>query len=220
MVCPVCGRESEVGLFCSDCYMKQNLRIEVPPTVELTGCKTCGSFFIKGKWVKDPSEEEAALGAVRESIRTNIKRLDKAGVLEAKVEKAGKGYDGTVTIKLAGSERRLKTRVKVRRVACPDCSRIAGGYYEAVLQLRGEAGKDILEDILGRVEKHKDRFSFVVNVKKVRGGYDVYLGSKKSAEKIVRQFRGKAEIKKSFEHVGLDRQSGKKRRRFYYLIRL
>ncbi len=220
MVCPLCGRKSEVGVFCSDCYMKKNLKVEVPPTIELTRCRSCDSFLVKGKWVKGVSEKDAALRAVRESVQSNIRRLDKAGVLKVEAEKSQKGYEGIVTVKLAGSEKKLKTRVRVKNVACPDCSRISGGYYEAVLQLRGDVKRETLEDIIARVEKHKDRFSFVANIKKVKGGYDIYLGSKKSAEKIVKQFRGKAEIKKSFEDVGMDRQRGKKKHRFYYLIRL
>ena len=49
---------------------------------------------------------------------------------------------------------------------------------------------------------------------------NVEFPSKKSAEKIVRKFRGTAEIKKSHRQAGIDRQSSKSKYRFYYLIRL
>ncbi len=219
MVCPLCGGKSEVGLFCSECYLRKNLRIELPGVIELTKCRGCNAFLIKGKWTRGITEEDAVMHAVEAALKTNIKRLDKAGIINIEVEKAQRGYEATVRIIIGESETKKRARVDIRTIACPDCSRLAGGYFEAVLQLRGAVGKSIVEQIVNKVESHKDRFSFVADVKKVRGGYDIYLGSKKSAEKIVKVFRGDAEIKKSFEQVGMDRQSGKTKYRFYYLIR-
>ena len=220
MVCPLCGRKSEVGLFCSECYLKKNLKVELPGVIELTRCKGCNAFLLGGRWVKSMTEEDAIMRATQAALKTNVKRLEKTGAISIEAEKAQKGYDATVTIGLGESEIKKRARVDIKTVACPDCSRKAGGYFEAVLQLRGAVGKRTVEQIIENVRKHKDRFSFVADVKRVRGGYDIYLGSKKSAEKIVREYRGKAETKKSFEQVGLDRQSGKSRNRFFYLIRL
>ena len=216
----MCGRESEVGLFCSECYLKKNLKIELPSLIELQYCRSCQSYLLGGKWVKDLQEEEAVLRATDSAMKTNVKRLDKAGVLQIRVEEATKEYHVTVAFVLGDSEVKKKTIVRIKKVTCPDCSRMVGGYFEAVLQMRGGVSKDIVENIVSQVEKHKDRLSFVGEVKRVQGGYDVYLGSKKSAEKIVKGFRGQAKIKKSFKQVGLDRQSGKSKNRFYYLIRL
>jgi len=220
MVCPLCGKKSEVGMFCSECYLKRNLKVELPSVIELRHCKGCGAYLLSGKWLKGLKEEDAVIKAAQSSLKTNIKRLEKTGAVSIKAETGQGGYDITVTISLGESETKMRATVLVKNATCPDCSRLAGGYYEAVLQLRGGISRRTIEDIVEKVGKHKDRFSFISDVKKVPGGYDIYLGSKKSAEKIVREFRGKAEMKKSFEQVGLDRQSSKSKNRFYYLIRL
>lgn len=220
MVCPICGGKSEVGVFCSECYLKRNLKIELPGLIEVPHCKGCGAYLMGSKWLKGLSEEDAVIKSVENSLKTNIKGLDKAGALEIEASKTDKEYVAVTSILLGESETKKRAIVRIKRTACPDCSRIAGGYYEAVLQLRGGVSKKTVEDIVGSVEKHKDKFSFVSDVKKVQGGFDIYLGSKKSAEKIVKGFRGKAEMKKSFEQVSRDRQTSKTKKRFYYLIRL
>lgn len=220
MVCPICGRKSEVGVFCSECYLKKNLKLELPGVVELQHCPRCGAYLLKGRWVRELDDETAVKNAVENEIKTNIKGLKRAGVIGVEIEKAGKGYEATVTAAVGGAEMRRQTKVRMKNVACPECSRIAGGYFEAVLQLRGGVGKKTVDRIVREIEGHKDKYAFVSEVRKVRGGYDVYLGSKKSAEKIVRGFRGEAEIKKSFKQAGMDKQTGKTRSRFYYLIRI
>jgi len=220
MVCPLCGRKSEVGLFCSACYLKKNLKIEVPNVIEISHCKACDTYLLQGRWVKGLSEEDAIERAMSLAIKSNINKLDKTGVL--KIELSGGDKERTATIKIIYGESEIekKTIVRVKDTSCPNCSRMAGGYYEAVLQMRGGVGKSTVDKIINKVEQHKDKLSFVSEIRKVPGGYDIYLGSKKSAEKIVKEFRGKGEIKKSFEQVSIDRQTSKKKYRFYYLIRL
>jgi nonsense-mediated mRNA decay protein 3 len=220
MVCPLCGRKSEVGLFCAECYLKKNLKLELAEKLELSHCPKCDAYLLSGKWVKDIPAEKAVTQTVKKAIESNISKLDKAGVMTIDVSELGKGYEATVKLVLGETEIIKKTFVRIINNTCPDCSRVAGGYFEAVLQLRGSVGKSTVDKIVGDVENHKDRLAFVSEIKKVQGGYDIYLGSKKSAEKIVKNFRGDAEIKKSFTQAGFDHQHGKAKNRFYYLVRL
>ena len=219
MICPLCGKKSEVGMFCTECYLKKNLEITMPSKIELEYCNRCDSYLLGGKWVKI-EEEDAVLNAAQNALDTNIKGLEKTGTIKFETEKKPDGHYVNVEIIFGDSKKEKESKVIVRRNVCPECSRMAGGYFEAVLQFRGAIGKKAIDDIVQSIEKFKDRYSFVSGVKKVAGGYDIYVGSKKSAEKIVKQFRGKAEIKKSFKQAGYDHQGGKPRSRFYYLIRL
>jgi NMD protein affecting ribosome stability and mRNA decay len=173
-----------------------------------------------GKFVKFDRDEDAVLNAGKNGLKTNISRLEKAGVLKYEVDEKRGEYIFKAIVVLGETEIARTAIVRLKNISCPECSRRAGGYFEAVLQLRGGFGKKNLESIVDDVEKHKDKFSFVSEIRKVPGGYDIYLGSKSSAEKIVKQYRDKAEIKRSNQLVGLDKQSGKKKYRFFYLIRL
>ncbi len=219
MVCPLCGRKSEVGMFCSDCYLKKNLKLELPGTVSLTRCKNCGTYLLAGKWLRDVTEEDAVKRTVLAALKSNVKGLEKAGMMTISTEPSDKDHIATVTFTLGETEVSKNTIVRITGVACPDCSRMAGGYFEAVLQIRGGVSKKTIDDVVKSVSGHKDKFAFIAKIAKVPGGYDVYLGSKKSAERLVKGFRG-AEVKKSFKQAGFDKQAGKSKHRFYYLVRV
>jgi len=219
MVCPLCGKKSEVGMFCSGCYLKKNLKLEVPEKIELPYCEKCNKYMLRGKWVK-LATETALIQAVNKAMETNITKLDKTDILSFEISELGKGYEITVKVNLGDSELEKKCFIRMRNNPCPNCSRVVGGYFEAVLQLRGAVGKSTVEKIEKELSTYKDPLAFISEVKKVQGGYDISIGSKKSAEKIVKGFRGEAEIKKSFRQAGFDHQHGKAKNRFYYLIRL
>jgi len=219
MVCPICRGKSEVGVFCGDCYLKQNLKVEVPSVIEVQWCKRCSSFLLGGRWVRGINEEEAMLRVAEDSIKTNMKRLERSGVIRLEVEKNEIEYRLTVVITIGNEEKRKHGIIRLRNIVCPHCSRAAGGYFEAILQLRGNVDEKELEKIASMIEGHKDRYSFIGDIKRMHGGYDLYIGSKKSAEKIVKEFRGKAETKKSRQLVGYDERAGKPQYRFAYLLR-
>ncbi len=219
MVCPLCRGKSEVGVFCSNCYLKRNLEVEVPSVIGITQCSKCGDYLLGGRWVKGLTEEDVLARAAEGAIKTNMKKLDKAGILKFDIVPRQSEFDLIVTITLGDSEVKKRSIMRIKKVACPDCSRIAGGYYEAVLQLRGNASQKDVDDIIKKVESHRDKFAFISKVAKMHGGFDIYVGSKKSAEKIVKEYRGKAETDKSSKLVGMDFHKGKQKFRFNYLIR-
>lgn len=220
MVCPLCGKKSEIGMFCQECYLRKNLKIELPTVIGLSYCNRCDSYLLDGRWVKGLDEGTAVRRAVEASLKTNMKGVERSGLIKIYIEARQKEYVATARAAFEGTSVEKSTIVRLRKIACSDCSRMAGGYYEAVIQLRGGISKKQVDDIVNRVGKHKDKFAFVTDIRKVPGGYDLYLGSKKSAEKIVGEFKGKAEIKKSFEPYTYDRQTSKAKSRFCYLIRL
>ena len=220
MVCPLCGKTSEVGMFCQDCYLKKHLKIDLPNIIEVSYCRKCDSYMLEGRWVRGLAEEEAVKRAVEAAIKTNMRGMEKSGLIKVEIEKRETEYMVTARADLEGANVEKRAIVRITKVTCPDCSRMSGGYYEAVIQLRGGVGKKHVDDVVEKISKHRDKFAFVTEIRKVPGGFDLYLGSKKSAEKIVSEFRGKAEIKKSFEPYTYDRQTSKVKSRFCYLIRL
>jgi len=220
MVCPLCGRKSEVGMFCQECYLKKNLKIDLPSVIEVFLCPKCLAYKVGSKWVKNLDEEDAVKRSVQEVLSTNMKGVEKSGLIKTALEKRETEYFVTANAVFSDATVEKKSIVRVKKCSCPDCNMISGGYYEAVIQFRGDVSKKTIEEVIDKVGKHKDKLAFVKEVKKVHGGFDIYLGSKKSAEKIVSGFRGKSEIKRSFEQYSFDSHSGKAKSRFYYLIRV
>lgn len=73
---------------------------------------------------------------------------------------------------------------KVKKTICPNCSRKFGGYYEAILQLRGLSTEviDFTENRLENISKN-DRKAFY-KIESVKNGFDIYIGSKSAAKKV------------------------------------
>ncbi len=219
MVCPLCRGKSEVGVFCANCYLKKNLQVDVPSVIEITRCSKCDAYLVSGKWVSGLAEEDVLKRAAEGAIKTNMKKLEKAGILKFDIVPRQSEFDLTVVITLGDSEVTKRAIMRIKKVACQDCSRIAGGYYEAVLQLRGNVSQRDVDEIVKKIESHKDRFAFINKIMRMHGGFDIYVGSKKSAEKIVKEYRGKVETNKSSKLVGMDARKGKQKFRFNYLLR-
>ncbi|MFQ5800711.1 MAG: NMD3-related protein, partial [Candidatus Hydrothermarchaeales archaeon] len=102
------------------------------------------------------------------------------------------------------------------------CSKRAGGYFEAVVQLRTRALEGMLKEaytILNTLYK-KDKKAFIAGVSHVKGGVDIKLGSTKAAKALAAHFKThhKAEIKESATLVG--RKEGKDVYRTTILIRV
>jgi nonsense-mediated mRNA decay protein 3 len=84
--------------------------------------------------------------------------------------------------------------VRLRLETCDACSRLAGGYYEAIIQLRGtnrtpteeelQQYTEIIQTLLERINKKGDRLAFINKIAKLKEGVDFYLGSNKAAKHI------------------------------------
>lgn len=213
MPCPKCGRESEVGLFCKKCFISKNLEFDAPEVIIIEKCGKCGKLLWKGKWQAVPLEK-----IVRSSVSYKIPKLDAILSVRAPEPAVGTGK-AIVVLSVDGQEFKREIELRIRNGACGSCSKIAGNYYEAVLQLRGKVGKETLKEVTSFIKSLKEEV-FITEMKKVDNGFDVYLSSKKAAEKVVRRFKQRTlETKRSYHQVSFDRQSSKHTYRFFYLMR-
>jgi nonsense-mediated mRNA decay protein 3 len=118
----------------------------------------------------------------------------------------GKGDDRSfdlavrVRLKVAGEtlERTFATHLKIRRSLCDVCSRRAGSYFEAIVQVRGFEGpldkehqeriRAAVEEAVGRLSE-KEREVFLTKSEEVKGGLDFYLSSTSAAQRIAASLR-------------------------------
>jgi nonsense-mediated mRNA decay protein 3 len=83
--------------------------------------------------------------------------------------------------------------VKLNRNVCPECSKHASGYYEAVLQLRGDKrpldpdeimrADEIIKKLLEKLFP-KNRMAYLTQRIEIKEGIDYYFGSYKAARKV------------------------------------
>lgn len=231
--CYLCGEVTDTlykGL-CSSCYLKNEKPFELPEKIEVSVCRGCGRYY-EGAWV----EGENSLAALVKTIvlKEAEKRLSKdfenleTAVEIKNIKEKGKGLTVDVKVNVTGTTKglersaALKTTIVIINVVCPDCSRKAGGYYEAVIQLRAESIEELVSELHSRLNQiyKKDKHAFIVEEASVKGGIDIKLGSSKAAKILGAYFKAhhKAEIKETAKLVG--RKDGNDIYRITVLIRI
>jgi NMD protein affecting ribosome stability and mRNA decay len=178
-------------------------------------CRDCGAYFSHGRWISPPPGSsfgdvvrELLLGSVKvvhlspagkefipipqaQKVQFNIKPDLEKGVVE--VEGKGKVHE----LQIEPKHERLFIRLDVARRTCKICSLKRGGYYEAVIQIRGDVGGRELPKLRKALESlaNREAKEFVAEVRLVKGGMDVYVSSLTLGRKMA------AFLKKSGAHI-------------------
>ena len=228
--CVRCGKEVDelIDGLCLECYSKKGGFSSIEGRLYLDICSTCGSVRYKGRWLKEDVES-----AMKRLIIDNISTQGKVSWQKVDVSFKRKGRTlYNALIKLDGRvgdnkvEEELTTEILINKVTCPTCSRKAGRYYEAIIQLRTD-GRDFERGELERMEKFiEDRVRsankevFVSEKRKVKGGADIYISDKRFAHSLVRDLKEMfgGETKVSPRLFGV--KDGVKVYRVTYLLRL
>ncbi len=202
MFCIKCGNDAVAGNFCKDCFLKSNRLFEISDFT-VRRCQDCGAF-------QDGDLDEQIKNAIKTKNRIisfHIKKSESTNRI--KVDVACSGYIQSLK-HLVKEEKRIL--VIIKKTKCKKCIQLSGGYYEAVLQIRGDNQERIIKK-LKKVLKNED----ISKTDRLKEGYDVRLIKKSSAPKIVRFLRDYFDVKESYKLVG--EKKGKKLYRNYYAIR-
>jgi len=192
-VCPSCGQPS-VGV-CPRCSTKGHVPVIIPRYLDLKVCPTCRDCFLDGKWgqteiidavtrtIENALSINEAKSAIYVDVREQDKNLIKTHVI---VERSA---DGKTFID------EYEVDLRIKRETCDRCSRIAGGYYEGVVQVRADGrtpeehelmtAADIAYRVLER-ERNNDRMAFLSRVERKKEGLDIYVGTTRAAKKLSR----------------------------------
>ena len=204
LICPKCGNTSDkidfIGIFCIKCEAGR-ISVKWPKEIEYEQCARCERMKIKGLWTKDR------------------KVLDDFIISKCKGEFSSVvyDYDNDDLIFLINKERK---NIRVTRkldlfktvVTCIDCSRLSGGYFEAIIQLRGDKA---------RVEKYLNKLDNALGAKllkagEVKGGADLYSVD----NKLAMQLLNKLELRYILTKKLVGEREGKRLYRTSYSVRL
>ena len=202
-ICPRCGQPTEDGL-CPQCLQETTELVSCPNQVDVVICSACGSQQINGKWQLPgtlPLQDLAAQAAAdaiwihKEMIQPEIDVVLKvAGATRylARIEVRGSfgGREALVQCEIP---------VRIKKVACERCSRMAGKYFESTVQLRGsserainqreiEESKKMARDMADSAYRGGDQLSFIQEMKEVKGGLDIILGSTQLGRRMAKAF--------------------------------
>jgi len=209
-LCPKCGQPSEEGL-CRQCRMDATELVQFPNAVDVVICSVCGSQQIRGKWQLPDSRpiEDLASGVAVDSIWLHPELCHP--VIEVELKKTGATrYIAWVRVEGSFIDQRVKMagriQVRIRLVACERCSRMAGKYFQSTVQLRGNGSRPIsswemeecrrmAQDMADAGYRAGDQLSFIQDMKEVKGGMDIVLGStqlgRRMARAVQERFGGK-----------------------------
>lgn len=208
-LCPKCGQPSEEGL-CKSCVIKSEKMLSCPDMVEVTVCSVCGSRQVKGRWlISERSIEEMATEAACSSLCIH-KELESPEI-EIDLSKRGAtrylarmGLKGT--FRGTAVDEGCEIPVRIKLIACDRCSRMAGKYFESTVQIRASSDRPLtdweLEECRKMAEamadagyRSGDQLAFIQEIKDVKGGIDIILGStqlgRQMARAIYERFGGK-----------------------------
>lgn len=213
MFCVVCGEETPDddlrGGVCPSCYLKKNVLAKVRDHVDVEVCVHCnarkrGEIWMEGHGELAPVVEDA----VREAVEF-AKVVDKPKLRVQVVPEDERNF--TILAMASGTaegvvfETELKARSRVKNGTCVRCSRVQGGYYEAIVQVRATRRaiekdemrqlKQLASRFIDRVVSDGDRNAFVLRDEEIDRGLDIYMGTTNSgrmlAKAIANEFGGK-----------------------------
>jgi nonsense-mediated mRNA decay protein 3 len=235
--CPDCGVEVErlTGGSCPRCFAGRNELAVVPRTVDIIMCASC--YAVKeGKTWHDAgprTRDEMIEQSVVASVQLH-KALDDTNIVIDPTPQDENNIHFDIMVDGLVQDVRLdamyETVARIRHGVCTACSRIAGGYYSAIIQFRAtgrdptdeereEAGGIVIRAI-DRMKAEGNVNAFISKQGKVRGGHDFYISENDVARIVAKRLadRFDADVKDAPKLVG--RKEGKDVYRVNYLVRM
>ncbi len=211
MNCPTCNRSSDefkfIGDFCEFCAA-ETAKKRAPSRVEIEQCRMCERVRIKGVY------KEMNNNSVKAIIESEMKMMPG---WEAEVENI---TDRQALVRFhygdeAPASFEKTVQIKIVHRTCDDCFKRSAGYYQAVVQLRGDPAK--VEKESNRIIKNlESRGAFVSKIDKLDVGCDMYVSNKTLITEYFMQ--RKLKPKKSFTQYGM--KGGMRLYRNTYHLRL
>ena len=204
--CVVCGDEAELTKerMCESCLRDRTTLSKLPDRLQGFRCPKCSMIDHAGRWSELPADDHYE-GLVMEALEID-ERAEAIGIalLSEEVDERNTRLSVQVTgfIEDYEFEDVHSTLARISNSVCPTCTRKAGNYFEATVQLRS-TGRRLSEDELNNLRATLDEWlnsvepdpMFFINSEgPVAGGYDVILGSKAMARGwtkfLVKRFGG------------------------------
>jgi len=188
--CLICGAGPPLftDRMCEKCTRDRVTLAKVPKNVPWTKCARCGIVDFQGKWT-DVDDDDLWHELVQRNVEFHhdIEDLE-LGLMAQEVD----GRHTLIHLEIEGVIDNLlytenhTMRARMSNGVCLTCTRRAGNYFEATVQLRSSARRlseeefSILRLTLDDVMKEmpEDPMFFITKEGPVTGGYDVVLGSK------------------------------------------
>ncbi len=229
--CPRCGVETDklFSGFCVNCFLEQKKPFVFPQKLQVDFCVKCGKVKYRNKLL--PFSDKVFFDLVK--ANSKFSGLESPTIDLKQVQLNEKNAIGLFLVAGFAEGEKFSVEKSVQldfmRVTCEDCSRVAGKYFEAIIQARfqPDVPKKEFEKKFAELEKvlssnaEKDGLSKIVRSGFVSNGFDAYIGSKKAAKKAIGHFEKelKEQVKVSFKLHGWDLSKNRPMKRLTFSLR-
>ncbi len=209
--CPRCGKTVEKVFgknnVCTDCFRETEDFVEVPEEVRFVQCSVCGNYRIKNVWKKYESDEKMVYDVLKQFEKEDVE-------MAVSYQRRGERIFSELIMEVeenGETVRQVKNIVLTpEKKQCKKCSRVHGGYFEAILQLRGKINQNMLGDLMEKAGRRtfKDKSDFVSNVEEIHGGYDIYVSSLKMVRGILEDLKKDFNVEENWSREIVGRSDG------------
>ena len=178
--CPSCGKREKddefVKNFCPACFAARFSITKLPEAIEINRCSVCGRIkFIE--WIEQNKR------ALLEIIASKLKSIYDPVITGVEFRFGRKGIDTFIEVEYNVEGKKVKkkehTFISFEPTQCLDCSRVSGGYFDSIIQIRSNKDEPVemeklevkAKKAMKEVEKRGGR---VHKVKSVETGIDIY----------------------------------------------
>ena len=192
--CPKCGKPASkskpfIDGFCTACYFEQHPLIILRREPEAKICPRCQAFYASGRWIHQTTQpdEEHLFDMVCSLLDPLFAPSQPASfdvqLQEPPAEAPAKAKKLQVVVSAQAEEFSFKEQkvvtIPIIPTLCNQCRQAAGGYFEAVVQIRSSAGKlseaqaDQIAGFISTRLVDADLPSSSVKMAETRGGFDI-----------------------------------------------
>ena len=192
--CPKCGKPASkskpfINGFCTACYFEQHPLIVLRREPEAKICPRCQAYYASGRWVHQTTEpDEKHLFDMVCSLLDPLFTPSQPASFEAELQELPEGPPAKakklqVAVTAQAEDHSFKEEkvvtVPIIPTLCNQCRQSAGGYFEAILQIRSSAGKlsevqtDQIAEFISKRLIASDLPSSSVKMAETRGGFDI-----------------------------------------------
>lgn len=206
--CPKCGKivtKLYSGL-CENCFLEKfSFANKLPDKLLITECRECGRLYLGEKdfHTLDYAIEHFFKGFKFKELYSVTYRVSKDKI------------HATLHIKINSLGKQEEKEIELRHplVVCKICNMKFSGYFNAILQLRGNINIDrVSKEIERKVDelKKSDKMAFVSRTVKKRGSIDYHFGSKSVADNVARFLKSRYNAKTKITRTLYGMKEGKK----------
>jgi nonsense-mediated mRNA decay protein 3 len=197
------------AVLCDGCYFEDFDLVDAPERVEVQVCSDCGAVQRGNRWVDVGARDytDVAIEEVTDALGVHIDARGVEWVVDPEqVDENTIRMHTMFTGVIRGTpvEEEVTVPVYISRGTCNRCGRIAGDYWEALVQIRAtdrtptdeecERAVEIAESYIAERETKGDRNAFITSVGRTEGGVNLKISANQMGEaiahRVVREFGG------------------------------